>query len=168
MKMNSIFNSSGKRFEESSILMEFVRMALEKAYAEERAKLVRCGKEAAALRCQYPGGNIPYGFTVDKKTGEYAINEEEAQNVRLVFAMIASGASLDTALWYLGKVGAKTKSGNDFTRSALRKMLRNERYNGVYTYNMHRSGGKQIRIPGGMPRIVEERVFRAVQAMLTH
>ena len=145
------------------ILMEIILRMLD----QEKTQRMMHSKEAAALRCKYLGGNIPYGFAVSDATGGFTINEDEADNVRMVFTMIAGGASLDTVLSLLGKLGAKTRGGNDFSRTALISMLRNERYNGVYTYNMHRSGGKQIRIPGGMPRIVEERVFRAVQAVLT-
>lgn len=150
--------------EYDSILMEIILRMLD----QEKSKKMMRSKEAAALRCQYLGGNIPYGFAVNDATGEFAIDENEADNVRMVFTMIAGGASMDTVLSLLGKVGAKTRCGNDFSRTALISMLRNERYNGVYTYNMHKSGGKQIRIPEGMPRVIDEKVFKAVQAVLTH
>lgn len=125
------------------------------------------GKEYAATQCKYLGGNVQYGFAVNPKTKKFVINEDEAENIRMAFAMIAGGASYDAVLRCLHKVGAKTRNGKEFSRTALLSMLRNERYNGVYTYNMHRSGGKQIRIPEGMPRVIDEKVFKAVQAVLT-
>ena len=146
------------------ILMEIILRMLD----QEKTQRMMHSKEAAALRCKYLGGNIPYGFAVNDATGGFTINEDEADNVRMVFTMTAGGASYNAILRCLRKTGAKTSAGNEFSQSSLLKMLHNEQYNGVYIYNKRGPIDKQIRIPGGMPRIVEERVFRAVQAVLTH
>lgn len=148
-----------------SELMLF-RLAVDKIYAADRAMRMSCAKRVAALQCRYLGGNIPYGFAVDEKTHEYAINEDEAENVRTAYAMIAGGASYGSVLRYLCKVGAKTRAGSDFSYASLQRMLQNEQYNGMFIYNKRGPVDKQIRIPGGMPRIVDAETFAVVQAVL--
>ena len=80
--------------------------------------------------------------------------------------MIAGGASCGSVLRYLCKVGAKTRAGRDFPYTTLRSMLHNEQYNGMYIYGKRGPVDKQIRIPGGMPRIVDAETFAVVQAAL--
>lgn len=166
MKKNSFANHPAEKLVGVTSVEELACFLLELIYAWDRSDLLSRGKAAAALQCKYVGGTIPFGFSVDPKTRKYTVQEDEAENVRLVYTMIASGAELDIALRYLKKVGAKTRCGNDFSRTSLLNLLKNDRYNGVYTYNIHGSIDKQIRIPGGMPRIVDERVFNAVQSEL--
>lgn len=48
--------------------------------------------------------------------------------------------------------GLKTSRGNPFNKNSLRKMLRNEKYIGVYQY-------RNIRIGGGMPAIIDRALF---------
>ena len=55
--------------------------------------------------------------------------------------------------------GLKTSRGNPFNKNSLRKMLRNEKYIGVYQY-------RDIRIEGGVPAIIDRALFEEVQAMI--
>ena len=104
------------------ILMEIILRMLD----QEKTQRMMHSKEAAALRCKYLGGNIPYGFAVNDATGGFTINEDEADNVRMAFAMVAGGAPDGVVLRCLHKVGAKTRAGSDFTYATLRSMLQNE------------------------------------------
>ena len=80
----------------------------------------------------------------------------------------------------LNALGYRTRLGNTFSKETLYEMLRNEKYNGVYVFsraaskdelgrrNNHRDKPieDQIRIPGGMPKIVDDETFARVQSIL--
>lgn len=125
------------------------------------------------------GGVPPFGFTVTKDR-KYAINEEEAPIVRLIFKMALDGYSYRDMAAYLNAKGYK-KRGQPWNRS-FTDLLRNEKYNGTYVWNRREGklklGRKNnritkpddqiIRIPGGCPRIVDQTTFARVQEMLNH
>ena len=56
----------------------------------------------------------------------------------------------------LNERGIKTQLGNQFKRGSLSTVLRNEMYKGIYIY-------KNVRIPGGVPRIISDELFDEVQ-----
>lgn len=78
-------------------------------------------------------------------------------------------------------LGYRTRLGNTFSKETLYEMLRNEKYNGVYVFSRAASKDElgrrnnhldkpiedQIRIPGGMPKVVDDDTFARVQAILT-
>ena len=80
----------------------------------------------------------------------------------------------------LNAMGYRTRLGNTFSKETLYEMLRNEKYNGVYVFsrassknesgrrNNHKDKpeDEQIRIPGGMPKIVDDDTFTKVQSIL--
>ena len=77
-------------------------------------------------------------------------------------------------------MGYRTRLGNTFSKETMYEMLRNEKYNGVYVFSRasskNESGRRnnhmdkpvedQIRIPGGMPKIVDDDTFAKVQSIL--
>lgn len=175
MENFSFSNPSGGKPEEALDVFVFVVNVLlagamwrmpDKHDVQDPAYHARLRKEAAAEQCKYPGGSIPYGFKVNKATKMFEVDDDEAENVRMAFYMVAGGATVEEALRCLDKIGARNRNGNVFAKFALIKMLRNEQYNGVYVYNKRSPLVKQTRIPGGMPRIVDEQIFYAVQAVL--
>ena len=75
-----------------------------------------------------------------------------------------SGASRPTPTAWHAEICAeyswvRTKMGKPLTVSMLSRMLRNEKYRGRYSYGGHV-------VEGGMPRIVSDELFYAVQRML--
>ena len=77
-------------------------------------------------------------------------------------------------------MGYRTRLGNTFSKETLYEMLRNEKYNGIYVFSRAASKDElgrrnnhldkpiedQIRIPGGMPKIVDDETFARVQVIL--
>lgn len=96
----------------------------------------------------------------------------------MAFRDVANGVGYNEVLTHLNGMGYRTRLGNLFTKSNLYEMLRNEKYNGIYVFNRtaskNESGRRNnhknkpvedmIRIPGGMPCIVDEETFERVQA----
>ena len=163
-----------------SIILESVLEGMSEYYSKNLAREVMKGMRESAMDCRYIGGWIPYGFRVDPQTRRYIINEYEAEAVRMIFRDVADGCGYNVVLNKLNALGYRTRLGNTFSKETLYEMLRNEKYNGVYVFsraaskdelgrrNNHRDKPieDQIRIPGGMPKIVDDETFARVQSIL--
>ena len=163
-----------------SIILESVLEGMSEYYSKNLAREVMKGMKESALECRYLGGFIPYGFIVDKDTYQYCIGEHEAEAVRMVFRDIANGIGYNEVLTKLNALGYRTRRGNLFSKTTLYEMLRNEKYKGIYVFNRTTSKTENgmrnnhknkpedevIRIPGGMPQIVDDDTFDRVQIIL--
>ncbi len=73
---------------------------------------------------------ICYGYTHDQN-GKLIIHEEQAEIVRLIYEMAASGVSLARIAAYLKDMGIPSPRGKKvWSKETLRKILRNEKYTG--------------------------------------
>ena len=163
-----------------SIILESVLEGMSEYYSQNLAREVMKGMRESAMDCRYIGGWIPYGFRVDPQTHRYIINDYEAEAVRMIFRDVADGCGYNVVLNKLNSMGYRTRLGNTFSKETLYEMLRNEKYNGVYVFSRAASKDElgrrnnhldkpiedQIRIPGGMPKIVDDETFARVQAIL--
>ena len=163
-----------------SIILESVLEGMSEYYSKNLAREVMKGMRESAMDCRYIGGWVPYGFRVDPQTHRYIINDYEAEAVRMIFRDVADGCGYNVVLNKLNAMGYRTRLGNTFSKETLYEMLRNEKYNGVYVFSRAASKDElgrrnnhqdkpiedQIRIPGGMPKIVDDETFARVQAIL--
>ena len=127
--------------------------------------------------CKAQGGIPPLGYSVGKDK-KYIINEEEAKAVRIIFDMTLQGCSYREIATYLNENGY-TNRGKAF-RIYFTDTLRNEKYAGVYIWNLresrenirkktnrlHKPLEEVIRIEGGMPQIIDRDTFDKVQKIL--
>ena len=127
--------------------------------------------------CKAQGGKPPFGYSigVDRK---YVINEEEAEVVRIVFDMTIKGYSYREIAKYLNDNGYRNK-GKEF-KIYFTDMLRNEKYTGVYIWNLrerkdklgirtnrkYKPSNEIIKIEGGMPKIIDKDIFEKVQQIM--
>ncbi len=162
-----------------SIILESLLEGMAEYYSKNLAREVMKGLSETAYQCKHTGGMAPLGFDVaPDKT--YVINEREAEAVRLIFSMYASGHGYSSILDALNGAGYRTKLGRKFGKNSLHDIMKNEKYSGVFVFNKterkidgKRNGHKYkpadevIRIPDGCPRIVPDETFRAVQNKLT-
>lgn len=125
--------------------------AVESAHIAERT---RRGMEGNALKCKHNGVTVfGYRFAAD---GGYEVDDAQAELVRLAFAMRLEGETEHAIAGELARRGAVTSTGRAASPSFVHTMLKNEKYAGVYSW-----GG--VRVEGGMPRIVDDATFAAVQ-----
>lgn len=91
------------------------------------------GRQAKAAQGGYAGGKPPYGYkAVD---GNLVIVPEEAEVVRLVYAMRKRGDTLMGITDELNERGYRTKKGQPFRHSAIQSILaREDVYRGYYKY----------------------------------
>ena len=161
-----------------SVLMESLLEGLAEYYSKNLAREAMKGMKETALQAKHCGGIPPLGFDVEDK--QYIINEWEAGAVRLIFEMYDNGVGYSRIIDELTAKGYKTKVGRPFAKNSLHDILKNEKYIGIYTFNKRQgrtSDGRKnnrrqkpeeeiIRMPGAMPAIIDEDLFRRVQAKM--
>lgn len=110
----------------------------------------------------------------DKVNGELVINEKEAEVVRMIFNMYASGEGLRAISNTLYDMGYRNRSGNEIDPSTISRMLSSEKYKGVYVINQRHYDfdtkktvlnpkSEWVHIPGAVPAIVEPELWDRVQ-----
>ena len=157
-------------------MMETLLEGMAEYYSRNLAREVMKGMKENALKCKHTGGKPPLGYDVgpDKK---YVINENEAVIVRKIFELYLNGHGYVSIINWLNAMNYKTKLGKPFGKNSLHDILANPKYSGVYVYNrsaskdffgvrnshMAKEDDQIIRIKGGMPAIITEKDFAAVQ-----
>ena len=97
------------------------------------AKRTNSGRRIKARAGGYAGGRAPYGYKV--KDGQLALDEREAEIVRIVFEKREKGATLQDIADWLNDHGYQSRSGKRFYPSQIRSILNNRKtYEGYYSY----------------------------------
>lgn len=140
------------------VILESVLEGFAEYYSLQLSQNVRRGRAESAEKCQVLGGTNLLGYSTgpDKK---YVIDPNTAPTVKIIFEMYASGSTTPEIVRHLNSLGLRSSRGTPFTKNSLCGILKNEKYTGVYTY-------KDKRIPGGIPRIIDDETFQKVQALL--
>lgn len=138
------------------IILESMLEGMAEYYSAELAVKVRRGQRENAMKCRNNGGTLPFGYSVDKKTGLLVINPKTAPIVREIFSRYDKGELLKSIVKDLNDRGIRNNYGRPFQASTMTVMLRNRKYIGDYVY------GDMI-IPGGVPALIETDIFERVQ-----
>lgn len=163
-----------------SIMMEAVLEGMSEYYSQNLSRETMKGMRETALQGKHTGGVPALGYDVDPETRKLVINEEEAQAVRLIFAMYSVGHGYSDILDALHERHWLTKRKQEFAKNSLYCILTNPKYQGVYVFNLraakdmegrrnnHRlkSTDEIIFIEGGCPQIVDSQTFNKVQSRL--
>ena len=140
----------------AGVLLEGMLEATAEWYSRQLSENVTRGMTDNAYKCLYNGTRI-LGYTRGSD-GRYAIQPEEATIVREIFRMYSSGYSAARICRELNAQGLRTSRGKLFQPEGLMRIITNERYTGVYIWG-------SIRVPDGMPAIIEKSVFEEAQRM---
>lgn len=139
-------------------LMRGMNYLIAEYYSNDYAQRISKGLENNASKFLSIGiSSSPFGFKTENK--KIVINEKEAPYVLQIFKMYSQGKRIVEITNYLNDLGVKTKTGGNFNKNSLSKMLRNKRYIGTYIYK-----GKES--PNTIPRIIEDDLFYKVQERL--
>lgn len=133
-------------------------MNVNQFYSENMAEDIKRGLEDNASKCKVNGA-LGLGFKKGED-GRYALDEPKAAIVREIFVRVASLEPFVDIINDLNARGIKTSTGKAWNRSSFHRMLANERYRGVYIWG-------DIRIEGGVPRIVSDELFYKVREVVT-
>ena len=142
----------------SGILVEGVLESMAEYYSAELSQKIRRGMEINAQKCLSTGSNPGLGFTVDADR-QFHVDPDGARIVREIFELYANGATVADIIKSLNDKKVKTSKSREFNKNSLHRMLRNKRYIGTYLY-------KDIEVPDGIPRILDDELFERVQRIL--
>jgi len=150
-------------------------------YIDNLSSEVHKVMDQKASKGLFLGGTPPLGFCINTVDGEkvYAIDEDEAQIVRDIFSMFVDlGCGYSRIAKILNSEGKKTKYGNEFCQNAVREIILNQKYIGVYEWNKrvpknkltgkrnhhaYKDASKIIRIEGALPQIISHETFAKAQ-----
>lgn len=153
VKVVSVMENISDRPE--GIILEGLMESLAEYYSANLAENVKRGLYDSALERKILS-RPTFGYRRGTD-GRYEIDENQAAIVRRVFNEYADGKPYMEIISDLNAQGIRSGHGNAFTNNSLRKMLRNEKYIGVYRY-------KDILDPNGIPPIIDRELFDRVQA----
>lgn len=161
------------------VLLESLLEGMAEYYSLDLKEKLCRGKTGIALKCKHTGGKPLLGYRVAADQS-YEIDPVGAEAVRMIFDRYAQGAGYITIADELNACGYKTSRGRTFSKGSLHDILTNERYIGIYTYNIRstdadgKRGRRQrhkdddvIRIPGGIPAIIDQETWNLVQRRRT-
>lgn len=134
-------------------------MNLNQFYSENMSEDIKRCLYAYAEECKVLGGKLPLGY-VKGEDGRYALAQDgSVEIVQEVFSLYCSGVKSSTIVQALNARGVKTSKGKRFTVGTIERMIKNEKYKGIYTYG-------SVRIPDGVPRIIDDNTFERAQDMM--
>lgn len=126
-------------------------------YSAELSQKVRRGVKESLLKGHFVGGYGLFGYDiVDKK---WTINTYEADIVRDMFTRYKNGEKAKEIIDRLNAQGIKTKAGSPFNMNSFARIIRNEKYIGVY--NSHGVIYENV-----IPPIVDEKLFFDCNAIM--
>ena len=140
----------------AGVLLEGMLEATAEWYSRQLSENVTRGMMDNARRCLYNGQAV-LGYERGPD-GRYVIQPDQAAVVRNIFSLYCSGMSAAAIARQLNEHGVKSSRGYPFTPQAVLRIVGNERYIGVYVWG-------SVRIPDGMPPIIEKSVFEEAQRM---
>lgn len=166
--------------------MQFQMMALigefERSTIAQNVKMGMCAKARSGEWC---GGIAPLGYkwipmegteNSARKKSMLAIDEKEAETVRLIYELYASGKGYKAIVNKINKEGYKTKLGNEFSVAQLRTILTNPVYIGKVRFNVRRDWNEKRRhninpdpiiVDGIHEPILNIELWNRVQAMIS-
>lgn len=140
------------------IILEGLMESLAEYYSANLSQNIKRGCYDAALKRQV-FGKPPLGY-VKGPDGRYAIDPETAPIVRRIFEEYVSGRSLHQIREGLNADGIRTSRGASFSENSFHRMLKNEKYIGVYEF-------QDVRDEHGVPPIIDRDLWDAAQSMLS-
>lgn len=134
------------------IIMESFLDGIAEYYSAVLSQNIRRGMEGNAERCMANGVKL-YGYRIVE--GRYEPDPDTAPIVKRIFEEAASGKRLKDITDGLNHDGILNIRGNKWQWDSLKRMLVNDKYRGVYSF-------KDVRIEGGMPRLIDDETFSKV------
>ena len=137
------------------IILESMLEGMAEYYSAELSEKIHRGQKENALKGKSNGGGVPLGYRIGHDH-KLEVDPSEAPVVAEIFNRYASGEKVRDIIADFNRRGIRSKKGKSFNDNSFDHLLRNRTYIGEYRY-------QDIVIPGGVPAIVSEDVFRTVQ-----
>lgn len=143
------FISKNEQFDTSSAMGEamlkiiLVFAELERNMTSERVSAVMLSRANDGV---WNGGKVPFGYSWDKETKTFSINEDEARIVLNIYDLYEAKKSLILVTKDLNERGIHARSGKPWNPVTIRTMLTNPWYAGIYRYNYHDESQKTFSV----------------------
>ena len=111
------------------IILESLLEGMNQYYSAELAQKVKRGMKETRLKGFYQGGGIPYGYKLQER--KLIIDEEKAEIVKFIFTQYSLGMAVNQIIASLTSKGI-LKNGKPFATNTTYKILKNEKYIGIY------------------------------------
>ena len=141
------------------IILESVLEGYAEYYSENLARSIKRGLKENALHGIAMGSSC-LGYKIGENR-QYEIDPVGAKAVRAIFQMYADGKSKTEIVNWLNEQGFKTSRGNAFNKNSLSRILRNDKYIGVYRFD-------DVVLEDAVPPIIDKTLFYRVQALFKH
>lgn len=145
-RLGVTFVSKNEQFDTSSAMGEamlkiiLVFAELERGMTSERVTATMINRASNGI---WNGGRIPFGYSYDKETQTFSINEPENQIVRLIYDTYEKTSSIVRTSRQLNDAGYRSREGNMFSPVSVWIILRNPWYKGTYRYNYYKIPGRK-------------------------
>lgn len=133
-------------------------MNLNQFYSENMSEDIKRCLYMYAQECKVLTGRIPLGYK-KSEDGKYVIEPETADTVCDIFYLYASGVKSSEIARIMNGRGVLTSHKKKFNVGTIERIIKNEKYIGVYTYG-------NIRIENGVPSIIDKQIFETCQKRL--
>ena len=141
------------------LLLEGLLEMFAELYSKDLSEKVKRGMRESALKGNYFGGVLPYGYVAKNK--KIVIDNEKAEIVKYIFQEYASGKTKKELVCELNKKGYKGSLNKSFTSNSFNRMLSNKKYIGIYE-----SENGEIINEDFFPAIIDKETFERVQNKL--
>lgn len=106
----------------------------------DKSKKVKFGHLESARKGRIFTNHKLYGYNYITETNLLEIIPEEAEVIKKIFDLYASGIGIRRILNYLDENGITTRQGKKFAKTTLVKILQNEKYYGCNVRNKYTTG----------------------------
>ena len=131
VKENTELSKDSKSHEK---FMFGIKALMAKNYVDNLSEEVKKGMREKAEQGQYPGGNIPYGYLIDKNTSEISPDPQRSHHIRSIFELYAANKMSLRALaaWARSNGLTTSRSGKPITMCQIERILKNPFYYGAF------------------------------------
>ena len=141
------------------VILESVLEGLAEYYSLDLAQKTTRGKKESIRKGKHVGGRVLYGYKITPEK-YYEIDETVAPIIRKIFNDYISGVRAVDIAKNLNEAGIKTKVGEDWTRSKIGQLLRNQKYAGIYE-------SYSVKCEESIPSIIDLETFEKAQILLS-
>ena len=137
------------------VILESVLEGLAEYYSLDFVQKTIRGKKGKVINGKHTNGCVLYGYTIDESK-YYVIDEKVAPVIRKIFNDYVNGKTPSQIARELNDAGIKTKADDVWIPSKVHRVLKNQKYAGIYE-----SFG--VKSDNAIPAIVDLETFNAAQ-----
>lgn len=137
-----------------AILVESIYEAMAAMESAQTSRRTKRGMEGNALKCRTNGVRV-FGYR-KSKDDTYEVDPTEAAFVREAFERKIAHEPVSSIARDFAQRGVRTYQGRPCGYTMVYRMLRSEKYTGVYKFG-------DVRVEGGMPQIIDRETFMEAQ-----